>query len=127
MATSTKPPRFVLDEFIALALSNTPQELHPYFESFRSLYTKKYVLLIYIFNFRTKRTGFFVNFRLWHQLTKKLFEFFDHPLAKPYRVDTFERFVGDCEGKINQLRLVEMGVKVSKDIDSMSLPQNDVS
>lgn len=34
-------------------------------------------------------------------------------------MDTFERFVRDFEGKINQLRLVEMGTKVSKDIDSM--------
>lgn len=57
--------------------------------------------------------------RLWHQLTKKLFEFFEHPLAIPYRVDTFERFVRDFERRINQLRLVEMGTKVSKDIDSM--------
>ena len=34
----------------------------------------------------------------------------------------FERFVRDFEGKINQLKLVEMGVKVSKDIDSMFFP-----
>lgn len=60
-------------------------------------------------------------YRLWHQLTKKLFEFFEHPLALPYRVDTFERFVRDFERKINQLRLVEMATKVSKDIDSMSI------
>ena len=39
----------------------------------------------------------------------------------PYRVDTFERFVRDFERKINQLRLVEMATKVSKDIDSMSI------
>lgn len=52
-------------------------------------------------------------------MTKKLFEFFEHPLAIPYRVDTFERFVRDFERRINQLRLVEMGAKVSKDIDSM--------
>jgi len=50
--------------------------------------------------------------------TQKLFQFFDHPLATPYRVDVFERFVRDFEGKINQLKLVEMGVKVSKDIDN---------
>jgi len=59
-------------------------------------------------------------FRLWHQLTKKLFEFFDHPRARPYRVEVFQRFVRDFETKINQLRLSEMGVKVAKDIDSMS-------
>lgn len=36
-------------------------------------------------------------------------------------MDVFERFVRDFESKINQLRLVEMGVKVSKDIDSTPL------
>lgn len=58
--------------------------------------------------------------RLWHQLTLKLFEFLDHPLSRPYRVDTFERFVRDFEQRLNQLRLVEMGVKVSREIDSES-------
>ena len=39
----------------------------------------------------------------------------------------FERFVRDFEGKINQLKLVEMGVKVSKDIDSMFFPSSRLS
>nr|GAT57585.1 predicted protein [Mycena chlorophos] len=85
-----------LDEFIAKANSSTPPDLHPFFDSFRTLYTKK----------------------LWHQLTLKLFAFLDHPLSKPYRVDVFEQFVRDFETKINQLRLVEMGVRVSKEIDN---------
>ncbi|EDR03186.1 uncharacterized protein LACBIDRAFT_123195 [Laccaria bicolor S238N-H82] len=93
---ASQPPKLIIDEFIGTALSATPAELHPFFESFRNLYTRK----------------------LWHQLTQKLFQFFDHPLARPYRVDVFERFVRDFEGKINQLKLVEMGVKVSKDIDN---------
>ncbi|RXW22104.1 hypothetical protein EST38_g3730 [Candolleomyces aberdarensis] len=101
MATS-QPQKLNLDEFIGTALSATPAELHPYFESFRNLYSRK----------------------LWHQLTKKLFQFFDQPSARPYRVDVFERFVRDFESKINQLRLVEMGVKVSKDIDN---PQTHLS
>ena len=58
--------------------------------------------------------------RLWHQLTQKLFKFYDEPLARPFRVDVFDRFVRDFENKINQLRLVELGVKASKDIDSAS-------
>ena len=58
--------------------------------------------------------------RLWHQLTLKLFDFFRHELSKPYRVDVFEKFVQDFESKLNQLRLVEMGVIVSKEIDSES-------
>lgn len=33
----------------------------------------------------------------------------------------FDKFVRDFESRLNQLRLVEMGVKVSKELDSMSL------
>ncbi|KAG6908645.1 hypothetical protein DXG01_003823 [Tephrocybe rancida] len=90
------PPKLVLDEFIATALSATPPSLHPYFEAFRTLHTRK----------------------LWHQLTQKLKAFFDDEESRPYRVDVFERFVRDFEARINQLRLVEMGVKVSKEIDN---------
>ncbi|KJA26588.1 hypothetical protein HYPSUDRAFT_132678 [Hypholoma sublateritium FD-334 SS-4] len=90
------PPKLVLDNFISTALAATPAVLHPFFESFKSLYTRK----------------------LWHQLTKKLFEFYDHPQALPFRVDVFERFVRDFETKLNQLRLAELGVKVAKDIDN---------
>jgi 26S proteasome regulatory subunit N9 len=56
--------------------------------------------------------------RLWHQLTQKVDEFFDHPLAKPYRVDVYTRFVRDFEERLNPLRLAEMGIKISQDIDS---------
>jgi 26S proteasome regulatory subunit N9 len=93
-----RAPKFDIDEFSITALSTTPSELHPFFESFRHLYSRK----------------------LWHQLTVKLFEFLDHPLSKPFRVDVFERFVRDFEARINQLRLVEMGIKVSKEIDNPS-------
>ena len=60
--------------------------------------------------------------RLWHQLTQQLLAFFDHPLARPFRVDVFDRFVRDFEERVNALRFVEMGVKVSKDIDSALTP-----
>jgi len=39
----SKPPKLVLDEFIATGLSATPPPLHRYFEAFRDLYTRKYV------------------------------------------------------------------------------------
>ncbi|KIJ18341.1 hypothetical protein PAXINDRAFT_167518 [Paxillus involutus ATCC 200175] len=94
--STTPPPKLVLDEFIAKALSSTPAELHPFFEAFNNLYTRK----------------------LWHQLTLKLFEFFDHPLSKPFRVVVFQQFVRDFESKMNQQRLVELGTKVSKEIDN---------
>lgn len=56
--------------------------------------------------------------RLWHQLTLKLFEFFDHPLSKPCRVVVFQQFVRDFESKLNQQKLVELGTRVSKEITS---------
>lgn len=40
------------------------------------------------------------------------------PEAKPYRVDTFNQFVRDFESKLNQLRLVELAVKIYKDLDN---------
>ncbi|KAF5329471.1 hypothetical protein D9619_009297 [Psilocybe cf. subviscida] len=87
------PPKLELDTFISTAISSTPPVLHPFFEAFRTQYTRK----------------------LWHQITKKLDEFFDHPAAQPYRLEVFHSFVRDFESKLNQLRLAEMGVKVAKD------------
>ena len=57
-------------------------------------------------------------FRLWHQITLKLAEFFDDPLSQLYQVDVYDRFVRDFAAKLNPLKLVEMGVKVSRQIDS---------
>ncbi|KAH8114835.1 hypothetical protein DFH11DRAFT_1854667 [Phellopilus nigrolimitatus] len=91
-----KPAKLDVEEYLTTALSASPQELHTFFESFRTLHERK----------------------LWHQLSLKLFEFFRHDVSKPYRVDVFERFVRDFEEKLNQLRLVEMGVIVSKEIDN---------
>lgn len=59
--------------------------------------------------------------RLWHQITLKLVEFFDDPFSQPYQVDVYDRFVRDFSAKLNPLKLVEMGVKVSKQIDSACL------
>ncbi|EPQ55610.1 hypothetical protein GLOTRDRAFT_75751 [Gloeophyllum trabeum ATCC 11539] len=102
MSTSTAVdaarPKLDVEEYLTTALSATPQELHPFFESFRNLHNRK----------------------LWHQLTLKLLAFFDHPLSKPYRVDVFDRFVREFESRLNQQRLVEMGVKVSREIDNPS-------
>ena len=50
-----QPPKLVLDDFIATALSATPPELHPFFESFRSLYTRKCVFFVlkFLINYLT--------------------------------------------------------------------------
>jgi len=64
------------------------------------------------------RISFLSAFRLWHQITLKLVEFFDDPLSQLYQVDVYDRFVRDFAAKLNPLKLVEMGVKVSRQIDS---------
>jgi len=97
-----KAPKLDVEEYLTTAISATPAELHPFFESFRTLHSRK----------------------LWHQLTLKLIEFFDHPASGPYQVDIYDRFVRDFETRLNQLRLVEMGVKVSREIDN---PSNHLS
>ncbi|KAF8508082.1 hypothetical protein JB92DRAFT_3145169 [Gautieria morchelliformis] len=90
-----KPPKLDVDAYLSTALSTAPVELHAFIESFRNLHRRK----------------------LWHQLTQSVSDFFDHPLSKPYRVDVFERFVREFEIRINQLSLVQMGTKVSKEFD----------
>jgi 26S proteasome regulatory subunit N9 len=45
MALDTPKPKLELDEFTAAAISATPPELHPYFESFRTLHRRKYVIM----------------------------------------------------------------------------------
>jgi hypothetical protein len=112
--STSKQPKLDVEEYLTAALSSTPPELHAFFQSFLELHSRKCVVPI----ISLPCTDF--RCRLWHQLTVKLTEFLDHPLAKQFRVEVFSRFVRDFEDKLNQLRLVEMGVKVSEDISSAS-------
>lgn len=59
--------------------------------------------------------------RLWHQLTLAIFEFLESPGSKPYQLDLFNNFVSDFQGKLDKLRLAQIGVKVSKEIPRMLL------
>jgi len=93
-----KQPKLDVDQYLSTAISATPTELHPYFESFQELHSR----------------------RLWHQITLKLVEFFDDPLSQLYQVDVYDRFVRDFADKLNPLKLVEMGVKVARQIDNPS-------
>lgn len=39
-----KAPKIDIDIYLTEALSATPQELHPFFEAFRTLHSRKYVI-----------------------------------------------------------------------------------
>ncbi|KZT19576.1 hypothetical protein NEOLEDRAFT_942548 [Neolentinus lepideus HHB14362 ss-1] len=44
MVVDSVRPKLDVDEYLTTALSATPQELHPFFESFKSLHSRKYAL-----------------------------------------------------------------------------------
>ncbi|KAK9492005.1 hypothetical protein V1508DRAFT_420186 [Lipomyces doorenjongii] len=51
--------------------------------------------------------------RLWHQLTDVLVQFFQNPESVPLRTRVYTQFVGTFDSKINQLKLVSLGLATS--------------
>ncbi|KAK9362236.1 hypothetical protein V1504DRAFT_403641 [Lipomyces starkeyi] len=51
--------------------------------------------------------------RLWHQLTDVLVQFFQNPESVPLRTRVYTQFVGTFDSKINQLKLVSLGLASS--------------
>lgn len=40
-ANRQKPPKLNVDEYLTTAISATPSELHPFFETFKTLHSRK--------------------------------------------------------------------------------------
>ncbi|KAI0382589.1 hypothetical protein F5Y04DRAFT_252952 [Hypomontagnella monticulosa] len=58
----------------------------------------------------------FENFwerKLWHQLTDSLIEFFANPESEPQRLKFYKVFILKFADKINQLKLVDLGLKAA--------------
>ncbi|KAI0542477.1 hypothetical protein GGR58DRAFT_251910 [Xylaria digitata] len=51
--------------------------------------------------------------KLWHQLTDLLIEFFANPKSEPQRLPFFKIFILKFADKINQLKLVDLGLKAA--------------
>ncbi|KAI0423812.1 hypothetical protein F5Y09DRAFT_336272 [Xylaria sp. FL1042] len=51
--------------------------------------------------------------KLWHQLTDLLIEFFANPKSEPQRLAFFKVFILKFADKINQLKLVDLGLKAA--------------
>ncbi|KAF2459300.1 hypothetical protein BDY21DRAFT_337894 [Lineolata rhizophorae] len=51
--------------------------------------------------------------KLWHELTEVLVEFFESDASAPHRIPLYEHFIANFAGKINQLRLVQLGLRAS--------------
>ncbi|KAK7205208.1 hypothetical protein BZA70DRAFT_279325 [Myxozyma melibiosi] len=56
--------------------------------------------------------------RLWHQLTDVLVRFFEHPDSAPLRTRVYNQFVSTFESKINQLKLVSLGLATAATFDN---------
>ncbi|OCL12472.1 hypothetical protein AOQ84DRAFT_312152 [Glonium stellatum] len=68
-----------------------PDELHHFFISFEDYWERK----------------------LWHELTDSLIEYFNHPESAPQRIPLYETFIKSFAGKINQLKLVTLGLSAA--------------
>lgn len=55
--------------------------------------------------------------KLWHELTDALVEFYDNKLSESSRIPIFENFVKAFADKINQLKLVKLGLNTAAQYD----------
>ncbi|KAM0789232.1 hypothetical protein ACM66B_000075 [Microbotryomycetes sp. NB124-2] len=76
----------------ALSSNNLPSELKPYYEAFHRFYSHK----------------------LWFQLTSTIEAFLQSPASAPYQIELFESFIKDFSNKLNQLKLVHIGITVAR-------------
>jgi len=51
--------------------------------------------------------------KLWHELTETLAEFFNHPESSAQMIPLFNTFISSFAEKINQLKLVDLGLRAA--------------
>ncbi|KAI5925618.1 hypothetical protein F4810DRAFT_58365 [Camillea tinctor] len=78
-------------DFLADQRDETPDELQPLVIQFENYWERK----------------------LWHQLTDALIEFFADPRSEPQRLQFYKVFILKFADKINQLKLVDLGLKAA--------------
>ncbi|KAI0895065.1 hypothetical protein F4806DRAFT_469806 [Annulohypoxylon nitens] len=78
-------------DFLADQREETPDELQFLIIQFENLWERK----------------------LWHQLTDALIEFFANPKSEPQRLNFYKVFILKFADKINQLKLVDLGLKAA--------------
>jgi 26S proteasome regulatory subunit N9 len=61
--------------------------------------------------------------KLWHELTDKLIEYFDEAESAKQRIPLFETFIKSFANKINQLKLVTLGLKAATQHRGTHIPR----
>lgn len=57
--------------------------------------------------------------KLWHELTNTLVDFFQSPESAPQRLAIYNTFILSFADKINQLKLVSLGLQASSQCQGM--------
>ena len=52
--------------------------------------------------------------KLWHELTDTLIEYYNQPESRPQRIPLFKSFISSFAEKINQLKLVTLGLSTAE-------------
>lgn len=60
--------------------------------------------------------------KLWHELTDSLIQYFANEESQPQRLPIFNTFILSFADKINQLKLVSLGLRASTQCKGLSTP-----
>lgn len=83
-------------DFLDAQREEAPEDLQHYFITFAEYWERK----------------------LWHELTDALVDFFNEPKSGPQRLQLFTRFIDAFAAKINQLKLVTLGLEAASQCSS---------
>lgn len=65
--------------------------------------------------------------KLWHELTDLLVTYFDEPQSAPQRIPIYSNFIKTFADKINQLKLVKIGLSTATQCSGKCLADGDLS
>ncbi|EKG12080.1 hypothetical protein MPH_10791 [Macrophomina phaseolina MS6] len=91
MAGPTAKDLEMIPDYLAEQRDAAPDDLQPFFLNFEDYWERK----------------------LWHELTNTLIEYYSHPQSAPQRINLFNTFVRTFADKINQLKLVTLGLSAA--------------
>ncbi|EOD45064.1 Proteasome regulatory particle subunit [Neofusicoccum parvum] len=91
MAGPTAKDLEMIPDYLAEQRDAAPDDLQPFFLNFEDYWERK----------------------LWHELTDSLIEYYSHPQSAPQRINLFNTFVRTFAEKINQLKLVTLGLSAA--------------
>lgn len=94
-----------ISDFLADQRDEAPEELQGLIIQFENLWERK----------------------LWHQLTDSLVQFFENPASQKQRLQFYKVFISKFADKINQLKLVDLGLKAASACKGMLLQQFSLS